>query len=359
MSRALVLALATALAWLVFCSAALSSPKSFPEGFSLPRDLCDALIPENVSPRVMELCELAGEIPAMCTVGCDPRTLCSNPTVSVCKKLRIDTDPAMCDVTSAYLGPGFSGLPYYRLFSVRRGGCLAATGGAYADGKGLREMLSRFPSHVSVARNAAVGRTALADSWTVRLDGSGRSAVALPLPSDAFAEEVRKVPSAAAVRYVPVLWEEVTSVTPDGTDTTRVLDPGSLGSWMAQVAPEGGDGALVHVTIEFDVPGTASASVFGFEYREPVPGAEALSPVSKTPMPAAGSVWLCFIIDVRKGKVIEAREIISEPDGAASICRLTGPDVAFDGGRPVKHTGTAPAVRAGCRRTESLLLVRF
>jgi hypothetical protein len=352
--RAIVLALA----WLVACVAVLTSWRRA-EGFALPRDLCDALIRENVSPRVLELCDLVADVPAVCTVGCDPLTLCSNPSVSVCQKLRIDTEPAMCDVTAVYMGANFSSVPYYRLFSIRRGGCLAATGGAFADGKGLREMLSRFPSHVSVARNAAVGRSALSDSWTVRLDGSGRSSVALPLTSDAFAEEAKKIPSAASVKYVPVLWEEVTSVTPDGTDTTHVLDPGNLKGWMDEVASTSGNTAIVHVTIEFDVPDTAAASVFGFEYTAPVPGAETPSPVSGTPMPPRGSVWLCAIVDVRLGKVIEAREIISSPDGAASICRSTGPDVTFDGDLPVTHAGTAPAVRAGCRKTGSLFFVRF
>nr|WRJ69751.1 hypothetical protein TetV2_00302 [Oceanusvirus sp.] len=332
---------------LMLCCVALACRSSDAEPFAFARDLCDAIDPDNVSPKVLELCKDATEIPNTCTVGCDTQTLCSNPSVGVCNNIRIDKDPAVCDITSQYI-PRYDRVHTHRIFSVRRGGCLVSDGGtSYKDGTGIRNFLASFPSHLSVVKNSILGRSALSGTWVIRLMGDGDTVISLPLRSDAFQEEVSTLPKLGKTRHVPVMWEEITSISPNGLDTSRDTDEEHLKKTVGELSSR--SSRHLHVTMEFNVPDTLHLKVGDLEYNPPIPGKKAKSPVSRTEMPAVCSVWLCVTMDLTSGTISEAREIISSRDGTVTISKVVLSDTSFSAGSPVSHMGTAPSIWTGIR----------
>jgi hypothetical protein len=213
-------------------------------------------------------------------------------------------------------------------------------------------MLASFPSHLSVVKNSIVGRSALSDTWTIRLTGDGETITTLPLDSDAFEVEARLLPAMGSIKHVPVMWEEITSLPPKGRDTSKFTDKEHLKKTISWLLAR--DTEELHVTLEFNVPDTIDLQVGGLTYSSPIPGRKASSPISGVDIPSVCSVWLCVTLDISSGRVSEAREIISSRDGTVTIAKKKAgftPSVSRDlfTASPVTYRGTEPSMWIGIR----------
>ena len=333
---------------IIASAAAISS--RIEEKYTLPKELCESVRADNVTDEVLRVCDEVDAYEDVCTVGCDYRTLCSNPSVAYCAVTDTIKNPSMCDITSRYIGRGTpSRLPLHRVFHLRRGACLTmeTPSNRVADSDTLRDILASFPVRISVTKRSLVGSTDFLPTWAVRLLGDGTTDIVLPLKSSNFYQEIDDFKFTPSAAIIPVMYDEITSTSPTGKDTMQKSAPIVISNYFRDLGNLSHDISIIHVTISFnsyDTMGLVIGNAISYQYAL---GSANTSPVSTVTIREMSDVWLCIEIDVKASKVISANEIIREKDRSVTFSRVTREVVLDPSAAFIEFIGAEPAVNFG------------